>query len=140
MIEVIKIVILSILFWQIISCIAIMINEDKGLYFSVCVPAFILNIIGWIYRKIKLKYAQKHLCRVAVRSEKLTGPVPVFTFYCTHKQYERFYHKGENEHYIEFLKDGSTFKFAPFKNEIYREQESFAGYKDFKKEFINPNK
>lgn len=147
MIEVIKIVILSILFWQIITCIAIMINDDKGLYFSVCVPAFILNIIGWIYRKIKLKYAkiklkyaQKHLCCVAVRSEKLTGPVPVFTFYCTHKQYERFYHKGENEHYIEFLKDGSTFKSAPFKDEIYREQERFAGYKEFKKEFVNPNK
>ena len=117
-----------------------MVNEDKGLYFSVCVPAFILNIIGWIYRKIELKYAQKPLCRVAVRSEKLTDPVPIFTFYCTHKQYERFYHKGENEHYIEFLKDGSTFKFAPFKNEIYREQESFAGYKNFKEKFVNPNK
>ena len=117
-----------------------MVNEDKGLYFSVCVPAFILNIIGWIYRKIKLKYAQKNLCRVAVRSEKLTDPVPIFTFYCTHKQYEKFYHKGENEHYIEFLKDGSTFKSAPFKNEIYREQESFAGYKEFRQKFVNPNK
>lgn len=140
MIEVIKIVILSILFWQLLSCVAIMINEDKGLYFSVCVPAFILNIIGWIYRKIKLKYAQKHLCRVVVRSEKLTDPIPIFTFYCTHKQYERFYHKGENEHYIDFLKDGSTFKSAPYKNEIYREQENFAGYKEFKKKFVNPNK
>lgn len=46
MIEVIKIAILSILFWQLLSCIAIMVNEDKGLYFSVCVPAFIFNIIG----------------------------------------------------------------------------------------------
>ena len=65
---------------------------------------------------------------------------PIFTFYCTHKQYKKFYHKGENEHYIDFLKDGSTFKSTPFKNEYYRGQESFAGYKDFKEKFINPNK
>ena len=140
MVEVIKIAILSILFWQTISCIAIMINEDKGLYFSICVPAFILEIIGWVCRKIALKYAQKHYCRVGVRSENYAEPFPIFIFYCTHKQYEKFYHKGENERYIEFLKDGSTFKSAPFKNEIYREQESFAGYKDFKKKFVNPNK
>ena len=95
MIEVIKIAVLSILFWQIISCIAVLINEDKGIYFAICIPAFLLNCFGWIYRKINLKYAQKHLCRVAVRSEKLTDPVPIFTFYCTHKQYEKFYHKGE---------------------------------------------
>lgn len=138
MIEVIKIAILSVLFWQTISCVAIMINEDKGLYFSVCVPAFILNIIGWVCRKIALKYAQKHYCRVGVRSEKYDELI--FTFYCTHKQYEKFYHAGENEHYIEFLKDGSTFKSVPFKNEIYRGQESFAGYKEFKKKFVNPNK
>lgn len=140
MIEVIKIAVLSILFWQIISCIAIMVNEDKGLYFSVCVPAFILNIIGWIYRKLKLKYAQKHYCRVGVRSENYVEPFPIFIFYCTHKQYEKFYHKGENKRYIEFLKDGSTFKSVPFKNEIYRGQESFAGHKEFKKNFVNPNK
>ncbi len=140
MVEVIKIAILSVLFWQIISCVAIMINEDKGLYFSICIPAFILEIIGWVCRKIALKYAQKHYCRVGVRSENYVEPFPIFIFYCTHKQYEKFYHKGENERYIEFLKDGSTFKSAPFKNEIYREQESFAGYKDFKKKFVNPNK
>ena len=138
--EIIKIAILSILFWQTISCVAIMINEDKGLYFSICVPAFILEIIGWVCRKIALKYAQKHYCRVGVRSENYVEPFPIFIFYCTHKQYEKFYHKGENEHYIEFLKDGSTIKSAPFKNEIYREQESFAGYKEFKKKFVNPNK
>ena len=140
MIEVIKIAILSILFWQIISCIAVLINEEKGLYFSICVPVFILNIIGWIYRKIALKYAQKHYCRVGVRSETYVEPFPIFIFYCTHKQYEKFYHKGENGYYIEFLKDGSTFKSVPYKDEIYREQESFAGYKEFKKKFVNPNK
>lgn len=138
--EVIKIAILSVLFWQIISCIAVLINEDKGIYFAICIPAFVLACFGWVYRKISLKYVQKHYCRVGVRSEKYTEPIPIFTFYCTHKQYEKFYHKGENEHYIDFLKDGSTFKSTPFKNEYYRGQENFAGYKNFREKFVNPNK
>ena len=142
MIEIIKIAVLSILFWQTVSCIAVIINESKGTYFAICVPAFILECFSWVYRKISLKYVQKHYCRVSVRSEKYVNELGpnIFTFYCTHKQYEKFYHKGENGYYIEFLKDGSTFKSTPFKNEYYRGQESFGGYKDFKKKFINPNK
>lgn len=135
--EILKIVILSVLAWQVLSCIAITINEAKGTYFAVCIPAFICEIIGLIYRKFRVYYAKRNyiLCYL-YKTGRDGKSVSLWSLYCTRKQYEKFYHEGENDYYIKFYRDGSTFKSAPFKNEVYHGQESFCGYSDFKKKFV----
>lgn len=122
---------IGILVWQIIGLITYEAsgeNED-ALIWVFCVPALILNIIGWCYNKLRFVWCKKNLNGYIFY---WNGTSMLSQAYMTDKQAEKLYHEGESNCYIKKYSDGRNWKSAPHKGDIYKGQENFRGI-DMKK-------
>jgi hypothetical protein len=117
---------IGILVWQIIGIIIYEASgeNDDVFVFVLCVPVFILNIIGWCYKELYFAWCKNNLNGYIL----YCNGVSVFSqVYMTDREAEKLYHEGESNYYIKKYSEGHTWKSAPYKGEIYKGQEQFRG-------------
>lgn len=123
--------VIGIIVWQVICTIVYLLskeNDEVLVWTALLVPAAIISFFGWIYRKIRFAWCKNNLNGYIL----YCNGVGMFQAYMTDKEAENLYHEGENNYYIKKFSEGSNWKSAPYKGEIYKGQENFRGL-DMKK-------
>lgn len=117
---------IGIVAWQIIGLIVYEASGENDDVFTyiLCVPVFILNIIGWCYKKLRFAWCKKNLNGYILYCNGVSAFSQV---YMTDKEAEKLYHEGESNYYIKKYSEGRTWKSAPYKGDIYKGQEKFRG-------------
>lgn len=126
--------IIAIFVWQSI-CVAMYFtifneSEDKTLIFATALPCLLLLIISTAYRKLYFTWCKRNLNGYRFFFTDDNGNVysNSTTYYMTDEIAETLYHRGENDKFIEKTSCGSTWKSAPYKQDIYKGEDKFRGY------------
>lgn len=122
---------LGIVIWQIICTIIYYVskyNDEITMRVVLFVPVIIISFVNMIYFKARFSWCKKYLNSYMLHCPTNGKDVGYIVIQMTDKWANKMYRKGENGYYIEKITDGSMFKSAPNKADIYKGQARFKGF------------